>query len=60
MFSFRCLTRSRFDLNLLTRANPPVVPIKGKETGSRLLVMNETRLSHLPFWGPSEGFFLID
>ena len=22
--------------------------------------MNEARLSHLPFWGPSEGFFLID
>jgi len=22
--------------------------------------MNEERLSHLPFWGPSEGFFLID
>jgi len=21
--------------------------------------MNEARLSHLPFWGPSEGFFLI-
>jgi len=23
-------------------------------------VMNEARLSHLPFWGPSEGFFLIN
>jgi len=22
--------------------------------------MNEARLSHLPFWGPSEGFFLIN
>jgi len=22
--------------------------------------MNEARLSHLPFWGPREGFFLID
>jgi len=22
--------------------------------------MNEARLSYLPFWGPSEGFFLID
>ena len=22
--------------------------------------MNEARLSHLPFWGPSAGFFLID
>ena len=21
--------------------------------------MNEARLSHLPFWGPSEAFFLI-
>jgi len=25
MFSFRCLTRSRFDLNVLTRANALVV-----------------------------------
>ena len=23
-------------------------------------VMNEARLSHLPFWGPSEGFFVIN
>jgi len=23
-------------------------------------LMNEARLSHLPFWGPSEGFFLIN
>jgi len=22
--------------------------------------INEARLSHLPFWGPSEGFFLIN
>jgi len=22
--------------------------------------MNEARVSHLPFWGPSEGFFLIN
>jgi len=22
--------------------------------------MNEARLSHLPFWGPSGGFFLIN
>jgi len=22
--------------------------------------MHEARLSHLPFWGPSEGFFLIN
>jgi len=22
--------------------------------------MNEARLSHLPFWGPSEGFVLSD
>jgi len=22
--------------------------------------MNEARLSHLPFWGPSEGSFLIN
>jgi len=22
--------------------------------------MNEARLSHLPFWGPSEGFFLMN
>ena len=22
--------------------------------------MNEARLSHLPFWGPSEDFFLIN
>jgi len=21
--------------------------------------MNEARLSHLPFWGPSEGFFFL-
>jgi len=25
-----------------------------------LRTMNEARLSHLPFGGPSEGFFLID
>jgi len=25
----------------------------------RASAMNEARLSHLPFWGPSEGFFLI-
>ena len=25
-----------------------------------VLIMNEARLSHLPFWGPSEGFFLIN
>jgi len=24
------------------------------------MLMNEARLSHLPFWGPSEGFFLIN
>jgi len=23
-------------------------------------LMNEARLSHLPFWGPSEGLFLIN
>ena len=26
----------------------------------RSCVMNEARLSHLPFWGPNEGFFLIN
>jgi len=26
----------------------------------KAVIMNEARLSHLPFWGPSEGFFLID
>jgi len=25
-----------------------------------MVTMNEARLSHLPFWGPSEGFFLIN
>jgi len=24
------------------------------------VIMNEARVSHLPFWGPSEGFFLIN
>ena len=24
------------------------------------IIMNEARLSHLPLWGPSEGFFLIN
>ena len=24
------------------------------------VLMNEARLSHLPFWGPSEGFFLLN
>jgi len=27
---------------------------------SRFPPMNEARSSHLPFWGPSEGFFLIN
>jgi len=27
---------------------------------SNSMAMNEARLSHLPFWGPSEGFFLIN
>ena len=34
-----------------------------EETGlffNRLGLVNEARLSHLPFWGPSEGFFLIN
>jgi len=25
--------------------------------GIDVLTMNEARLSHLPFWGPSEGLF---
>jgi len=28
--------------------------------GALQLLMNEARLSHLPFWGPSEGFFFIN
>ena len=28
--------------------------------GSAGASMNEARLSHLLFWGPSEGFFLIN
>jgi len=33
-------------------------PFMARQIGAR--IMNEARLSHLPFWGPSEGFFFIN
>jgi len=49
-----------------TRSPGRVPPAREEEQtgaltkGALQLLMNEARLSHLPFWGPSEGFFLIN
>jgi len=37
------------------RSGSPEISAAGG--GLTYCAMNEARLSHLPFWGPSEGFF---
>ena len=53
---------NRYIYKYLFRVNPIESQIQIMRSGSPLgpEAMNEARLSHLPFWGPSEVCFLIN